>query len=189
MRSERTTPRSVRSASSTSGAQRRRLDGGQRELAQRSGRRVFLRQRAEAERASARGRPTATSVMTASGIDSAGPPAMNSAYGIAAGTVKARIEMQLQPSSVCGQSCRAASRPRHRMVVARLSAPADLPAQHQAGEEHGVAEPHDRRQHQEEDRLGHDAGDEAAGAAEGAAQLRAATPRRSRSRSSARTTW
>ena len=31
-------------------------------------------------------------VMTASGIDSAGPPAMNSAYGMAAGTVKARIE-------------------------------------------------------------------------------------------------
>src|SRR5690242_17881227 len=48
-------------------------------------------------------------VMMASGMESAGPPAMNSAYGMAAGTVNARMRMQLQPSSVCGQSWRAAS--------------------------------------------------------------------------------
>ena len=47
---------------------------------------------------------------TASGIDSAGPAAMNSAYGIADGTVKASTRMQLQPSKVWGQSWRAASR-------------------------------------------------------------------------------
>src|SRR4051812_5088192 len=48
-------------------------------------------------------------LMTASGIESAGPPAMNSAYGMAAGTVNERMRIQLQPSSVCGQSWCAAS--------------------------------------------------------------------------------
>ena len=35
--------------------------------------------------------------------------------------------------------------PRHRVIVARLSAPADLAAEHEPGEKHRMAEPHDRR--------------------------------------------
>ena len=58
------------------------------------------------------------------------------------------------------------------MVVARLRAPADRAAQQKANEEHGVCEPHDRREQQEEDYLRDHARDEADAAAEAAPQRR-----------------
>ena len=62
-------------------------------------------------------------------------------------------------------------RPRHGVIVAHLADPADHPAERQAGEEQRVADPHDRRQQDEEHGLGRDAGEKARGAAEGAAEL------------------